>query len=95
MCTYKWGVHSLGNYAVFIGNDASFALMVIGEPKLKCNCIYFTDENFSADFNHVPDGGTFDLETKMLEPLPTSSYANAVFAPSIRVWIVPKLTNTV
>ncbi|PIA42671.1 hypothetical protein AQUCO_02000250v1 [Aquilegia coerulea] len=65
----KWiELNDLGDHAVFVGTNTSFAISTSGNPGLKGNSIYFTDDTtecyISGDGGGGRDMGIFDFQTK-------------------------------
>ncbi|CAL1361897.1 unnamed protein product [Linum trigynum] len=91
--TYHWDrVQSLGDFAFFLGSNASSCVSTRDYPGLKSNCIYFTDDYIAK---HVPgrlgghDMGIFHLSDGTVEPF----CCNGLYKPSLiwspPVWILP------
>ncbi|KAL5699017.1 hypothetical protein ACHQM5_029977 [Ranunculus cassubicifolius] len=89
-CTHRFRVHklnlstrkleeldTLGDYAVFLGNNTSFSLLVSDNSGCKRNSIYFTDDHDMEDRRAGPGGvqgldmGIYSFETGEVEPLYT------------------------
>lgn len=82
-------VHSLGEYALFVGNNASFVILANDYLDLKGNAIYHTDDNrgqFHMDFS---DMSIYDLEKKTLEPFYFGTNVLSRFCRPI--FIIPSL----
>ena len=65
-------VDSLGDLALFVGDDCSFCVSVKEYVGCKGNCVYFTDDSFGVDErDDYPgnDSGLFDLEEFTASPL--------------------------
>ncbi|XP_050240770.1 putative F-box protein At5g60060 [Quercus robur] len=65
-------VKSLGDLALFVGDDCSFCVSVKDYVGCKANCVYFTEDSFSKggrDDYPGYDTGLFDLEDGTASPL--------------------------
>ncbi|KAK7837211.1 f-box protein skip23 [Quercus suber] len=65
-------VESLGDLALFVGDDCSFCVSVNDYVGCKANCVYFTEDSFSKggrDDYPGYDTGLFDLEDGTASPL--------------------------
>ncbi|PIA26212.1 hypothetical protein AQUCO_09600040v1 [Aquilegia coerulea] len=60
-------VEDLGDHALFLGNNTSFAVSTSDYPEFRGNCIYFTDDH--ADFYEKKfcDMGIYDIKHDMVE----------------------------
>lgn len=85
-------VENLGNVALFVGNNCTMAVDA-ATNNIKCNCIYFTDDE--TILWNVPilygghDMGVYDLEKKEIEPVYEGDDIRSKFCPAI--WILPSL----
>uniref|UniRef100_A0A7N2LBQ0 KIB1-4 beta-propeller domain-containing protein n=1 Tax=Quercus lobata TaxID=97700 RepID=A0A7N2LBQ0_QUELO len=58
---YKWvKVHSLGDQALFVGDNSSVSLSASSFNGCKANCIYFTDDN-KLNYAYTAEGGGYDI----------------------------------
>ncbi|KAL5716113.1 SWR1-complex protein 3 [Ranunculus cassubicifolius] len=81
---YKLDVHNkrwekifdLGEYALFLGGNTSFAVSTAEYPEYKRNSIYFTDDHFALLDNKFCDMGVFDFGGKAKPPTPIYSSDN-------------------
>ncbi|KAF5205418.1 ascorbic acid mannose pathway regulator [Thalictrum thalictroides] len=103
LCTKEWKeVHTLGDYAFFLGNNTSFSLRVSEYPGCQSDAIYFTDDykwesTLHMEGQHGKEGmesigldmGVFDLKTKRVKPFYDSDDVPTFLAPPI--WITPNL----
>ncbi|PIA42617.1 hypothetical protein AQUCO_02000212v1 [Aquilegia coerulea] len=72
LSTRKWDeqLQTLGDYALFLGSNTSFALKASDYPECKPDCIYFTDDyDETGDRLVGGDMGIYNLETDTFEPL--------------------------
>ncbi|KAF5204054.1 F-box protein skip23 [Thalictrum thalictroides] len=62
----------IGDHALFIGNNTSFALSTSEFPRFKRNCIYFTDDHLETyPYNNFCDMGFHDLAQKINDGVET------------------------
>ncbi|KAL0007074.1 hypothetical protein SO802_008576 [Lithocarpus litseifolius] len=67
---YKYvKVHSLGDRALFVGDNSSVSLSASSFNGCKANCIYFTDDNFEF---YGANGGGYDMGVFSMEDRDTS-----------------------
>nr|XP_023890191.1 F-box protein SKIP23-like [Quercus suber] len=77
-------VESLGDLALFVGDDCSFCVSVNDYVGCKANCVYFTEDSFSKggrDDYPGYDTGLFDLEDGTASPLSAFPGYSKVFWP--------------
>ncbi|KAM4118560.1 hypothetical protein ACB094_02G212300 [Castanea mollissima] len=77
-------VESLGDLALFVGDDCSFCVSVKDYVGCKANCVYFTEDSFSKggrDDYPGYDTGLFDLEDGTASPLSAFPGYSKVFWP--------------
>ncbi|XP_042485680.1 putative F-box protein At5g60060 [Macadamia integrifolia] len=62
----KWTqVKSLDNRALFVGSNASFAILPSNHSECESNCIFYTDDGlYSLMIGVASDMGMFDVETE-------------------------------
>ncbi|PIA45854.1 hypothetical protein AQUCO_01600237v1 [Aquilegia coerulea] len=69
LCTRKWKeVFTLGDYALFVGHNTSFSLLVSDYPEYQNSSIFFTDDLYDWDLQSGGDMGIFNLETISMQP---------------------------
>lgn len=63
----EWAkIKSLGDYALFVGDNASISLQASKFPRIKANCIYYTDDCWRS-YIHCKRGGGQDMGIYNLE----------------------------
>ncbi|KAF5194699.1 F-box skip23-like protein [Thalictrum thalictroides] len=68
--TKKWTeIEDLGDNALFVGNNISFAISTSVFPEFKVNCIYFTDDHVSNYKTRFCDTGIYDITKNAIEHL--------------------------
>ena len=64
---YKWvKVHSLGDQALFVGDNSSVSLSASSFNGCKANCIYFTDDH-KLNYAYTLEGGGYDIGAFRME----------------------------
>ncbi|KAL5726223.1 SWR1-complex protein 3 [Ranunculus cassubicifolius] len=59
--TKSWTyLYDLGNYALFLGTNTSYAIEIDEFSELKPNCVYYTDDHFELYERKVCDMGVYD-----------------------------------
>ncbi|PIA55429.1 hypothetical protein AQUCO_00700014v1 [Aquilegia coerulea] len=67
--TKKWTeVEDLGDHALFVGNNTSFAISTSKFPEFKSSCIYFTDDHTEYYTKRFCDMGVYDTMEETIEP---------------------------
>ncbi|KAF6144399.1 hypothetical protein GIB67_024626 [Kingdonia uniflora] len=98
--TSKWvRLQTLGDHAIFIGNNLSFSILASNYPGCKRGCIYYTDD-YQAQYGSQilgRDRGIFNLEKENIEPLYSGSETDlineadddalSIYSPPL--WITP------
>lgn len=86
-------VLDLGDHALFLGNNTSFAISTMEYPDFKRNSIYYSDdhsENYHWGFdNGLHDMGVYDFEERTLEPIYSGS--DIVSQLSRPLFVMPSL----
>lgn len=88
-------VTSLGDRALFVGENSSLCMIASDFPGCKANCIYFTDDYSEANYDGVwgdYDLGIFNLGNGKIESLsayPRNSRSGSVLRWPPPVWVTP------
>ncbi|XP_034675006.1 F-box protein SKIP23-like [Vitis riparia] len=86
----RWEVvSSLGDRALFLGENLSLSLSSVDFPGCKGNCIYYTDDYSEDNYDGIggeQDLGIFNLEDGSIEPLPCSHFRIRWPPP---LWVTP------
>ncbi|XP_042519326.1 putative F-box protein At5g55150 [Macadamia integrifolia] len=87
-------VESLGDRALFVGNNSTFAISVSDHPEFQSNCIYFTDDySLFYKFGGGGDIGIFNYTDHTIQPCyPGHHHHHDIisdFSPPL--WISPSL----
>ncbi|KAI8569830.1 hypothetical protein RHMOL_Rhmol02G0307000 [Rhododendron molle] len=89
---WTWArITSLGDYALFLGDNASIALDVSKFVGVKPNCIYYTDDNWEA-YHHLKRGGGKDMGIYNLEDrtqMPHYNGKECLSRVSPPIWVTP------
>ena len=88
----KWfEIESLGELALFLGDNSSISVLASNFPGCKPNCIYFThDEDGLISWDDVITAiGVYNLEYKQME----LHFGGTTFSSKkgLPIWIVPTL----
>lgn len=93
-CGPQWErMRSLGDTALFIGQNSSLALSASDFPGCLADCIYYTDDYSESNYDDVygeHDLGIFKLEDGSIEPLPCYprySHYRLRWPPAL--WVTP------
>ncbi|KAF5205715.1 F-box protein skip23 [Thalictrum thalictroides] len=79
--TSSWTeLSDLGDHALFLGNNTSFAVSTSNYPEFKSNCIYFTDDHIELYESPFCDMGIYDFETATIEPIYVGDYVLTKFS---------------
>ncbi|KAL4600954.1 hypothetical protein ACB092_11G237200 [Castanea dentata] len=85
---YKWvKVDSLGDQALFVGDNSSSPLTASSLNGIKPNCIYFTDDDLRV-FNCTRNGGGSDMGVFSMEDAKIKSHYS-VHLKTVNVWRLP------
>ncbi|PIA42712.1 hypothetical protein AQUCO_02000279v1 [Aquilegia coerulea] len=91
----KWiELFDLGDYALFVGTNASFAVLTCDNPKIKRNSIYFTDDQDDCYRNEDGGGhdmGIFDFPNETFERFYLGDDIYSSYCPP--VFFIPSLAN--
>ncbi|PIA42647.1 hypothetical protein AQUCO_02000235v1 [Aquilegia coerulea] len=81
----KWiELSDLGDYALFVGTNTSFAISTSGYPGLKRNSVYFTDDTMECyKSGGGRDMGIFDFQTKNFTHFYAGSDILSSFSPPL------------
>ncbi|PIA26192.1 hypothetical protein AQUCO_09600032v1 [Aquilegia coerulea] len=82
-------VEDLGDHALFLGNNTSFAISTSDYPEFKENCIYFTDDHSDFYPHGFCDMGIYDIENNTIEPFNFDDHQLSTF--SRPVFFMPTL----
>ncbi|KAF7150388.1 hypothetical protein RHSIM_Rhsim02G0249600 [Rhododendron simsii] len=89
---WTWAqITSLGDYALFLGDNASMALDVSKFVGVKPNCIYYTDDNWEA-YHCLKRGGGKDMGIYNLEDrtqMPHYNGKECLSRVSPPIWVTP------
>ncbi|KAF6146083.1 hypothetical protein GIB67_038060 [Kingdonia uniflora] len=87
--TRKWEtLCGSGDYSLFVGNNSSFSLLASDYPKLKENCVYFTDDYADAyGAGELCSTGIFSFENDEVEFIDLGHDMRSVFSRPL--WITP------
>ncbi|KMT13202.1 hypothetical protein BVRB_4g086060 [Beta vulgaris subsp. vulgaris] len=85
-------VDDLGDVAIFVGNNSSMSVHASGTYNCKCNCVYFTDDEWQ--FWGEPtlfgghDIGLYDMENSVIEKVYDGDDVHSSFCAPL--WFMPK-----
>ncbi|KAL5729108.1 SWR1-complex protein 3 [Ranunculus cassubicifolius] len=82
-------VDDLGDHALFIGNNTSFAISTFQYPDFKSNCIYFTDDIYETfQYGHC-DMGVYDMGKDSVSPFDISNDEPSKFSRPVFFMPIP------
>ncbi|GMN44535.1 hypothetical protein TIFTF001_013725 [Ficus carica] len=88
-------IESIGDLALFLGDNSSLCVAASDFPGCKPNCIYFTHDEDSLRSGHLrpSDFGIFHLDSQMMEYNLGIDETNLEGMFRLPIWIVPTLNE--
>ncbi|KAK9924379.1 hypothetical protein M0R45_032749 [Rubus argutus] len=85
--------HTLGDVALFVGDNSSVSVSALNFPSCQPNCIYFNHESSRMGCEFPPhDFGVYNVENQsFLQPYTTHAQSLVEMTDRLPIWVVPTI----